>query len=695
MTSVSYFYNYGGLLTIFSKRDRDGNYDQSRNPVELNKVVEQINTYKNKAMIVLIPVTLIIGFYFFYKMYKIENPDMDMIFDRVKNGGLVILFISFLMQIWTLNPTHKTYEYQTKMKNYDILLAEYKINTQSSSNYLSSHAVAPTEPIKPNEYDHSAFHPTIREYFSGNILIFVLLFLIFGGLFAGTQMWLRNNTGSGTGTSSGSGSANDEPKSYYYLAGLVSFFILFITSTAIGLHQFYFTPNRPQTDTGNGLCPDNKTYKVDKNGSNCDKDAKEKRLNQAYAGTAITLITVISIIWSVFIVNELKNLNIISNVDSSGINIVLQVFRIIFGLLFSSLLIYISVTTINGVTKPLGGLHLVVNLIMVICVFIIMYKMLKIETNPKVHNTYQLLLDIFFYIPCLFITLYDNLPNASGLGTGLASGLASTLTGAPSELAKGVTSQFAYIKILVGIILLYLGYFYYLKYSASFTNQNGHVILTTPISLNKHTRISNGDYITLNKKTKQSQKDGTTTNESSLNKYNYNYAISFWIYLDATNLTVDKYITILDYGGKPTVLYNPVTKTIQITMLSTSTSTTIDAAIIEAEKNSKNKLIYESKDIPLQKWNNIIINYLDGGTLDIFINGELVQSGQNVTPFMEYDALKVGQKNGLNGGICNIIYFTEALTSRQIFYLYTILKDSDPPLEQNTEQLMYNISNHK
>jgi hypothetical protein len=119
---------------------------------------------------------------------------------------------------------------------------------------------------------------------------------------------------------------------------------------------------------------------------------------------------------------------------------------------------------------------------------------------------------------------------------------------------------------------------------------------------------------------------------------------------------------------------------------------TKDADIINAEKK---KLVYESTTLLLQKWNNIIINYLEGGTLDIFINGELVQSNINITPFMEYDALIVGQDGGLNGGICNIIYFIEALTSRQIYYLYTMLKDFDPPLNQTTGKIMYNIANHK
>ena len=36
--------------------------------------------------------------------------------------------------------------------------------------------------------------------------------------------------------------------------------------------------------------------------------------------------------------------------------------------------------------------------------------------------------------------------------------------------------------------------------------------------------------------------------------------------------------------------------------------------------NGKNKkpIVYEVKEFPLQKWNNVVVNY-DGGTLDIYI----------------------------------------------------------------------------
>ena len=653
MTAVNYFYNYGGLLTIFAKRDFNGNYDTTRNPTDFNNAVDQINTYKNKAMIVLVPLTILIGFYLFYKMYKTENAEYDIIFDRVKNGGLIILFISFLMQIWTLNPTTST------------------------------------------------FHDTIREYFSGNILVFIILFLIFGGLFAGTHIlkrWLNsNNTGTGTGTDASTSNSNNtgtstskEPDSYTYLASLISFFILFITTTSIGLWQYYFNPKRSDD-------------RADDNDSN----KKEIRVNQAKAGGAITLIIVVSAFWLGFIGNELNRLKLLS-FDLQNVfelDTVLQILRVIFGLLFSSLLIYISVVTINGLSKPLGGLHLVINLIMVIIVFIIMYKMLKIDTNPKVYQTYHLLLDTFFYIPCLFITLYDNLPMNSifGLASSAATAATSGLTSSGLSKDKLLSdfTHFSYLKILVGVILLYLGYFYYLKYSSSFINQNGNVILTTPISLNLRTRISGGDYITLNKYAKntvQSTKtndDKTTivTSEYSGNKYNYNYAFSFWVYLDSTNSNVDKDIIIFDYGKKPQVTYNPFSQTLKVSMWSTGTTPhATDFDILSAETL---KTVYESTTLLLQKWNNIIINYLEGGTLDIFINGELVQSNINITPFMQYDALIVGQDGGLNGGICNIIYFIEALTSRQIYYLYTMLKDFDPPLNQTTGKIMYNIANHK
>ena len=83
--------------------------------------------------------------------------------------------------------------------------------------------------------------------------------------------------------------------------------------------------------------------------------------------------------------------------------------------------------------------------------------------------------------------------------------------------------------------------------------------------------------------------------------------------------------------------------------------------------------------MPLQKWNNIIINF-DGGTLDIFLNGELVSSNIEVTPYYTLDNLTVGQENGYLASVCNLIYFEKTLTKNNIYYVYDKFKNENPPI---------------
>ena len=167
-------------------------------------------------------------------------------------------------------------------------------------------------------------------------------------------------------------------------------------------------------------------------------------------------------------------------------------------------------------------------------------------------------------------------------------------------------------------------------------------------------------------------------------KFNYNYGMSFWLYLDSVNETqIDKYLTVLNYGDKPKVEYNPVQNIMRITVQSN-----------EENKDAEPRVIYTLNTVLLQKWNNIIINYI-GGTIDIFYNGELVASALNVSPYMSYDALTSGQDNGITGGICNLVYFTKSMTAKQIYYLYNILKDTSPPVMYDTAQTMRNIANNK
>jgi hypothetical protein len=79
-----------------------------------------------------------------------------------------------------------------------------------------------------------------------------------------------------------------------------------------------------------------------------------------------------------------------------------------------------------------------------------------------------------------------------------------------------------------------------------------------------------------------------------------------------------------------------------------------------------------------QKWNNFVINY-DDGFVDVFLNGVLVASASNVMPFMYFDDIVVGAKNGIMGGICNVNYYKNTMSEKTIKLNYRTLRIKEFP----------------
>lgn len=155
---------------------------------------------------------------------------------------------------------------------------------------------------------------------------------------------------------------------------------------------------------------------------------------------------------------------------------------------------------------------------------------------------------------------------------------------------------------------------------------------------------------------------------TKIGSFNYNYAVSAWVFMHeqppSLRSSSNKFTTILDYASKPKIQFKPSDNMLRIIM-----SNSID----------KDNIVYESNNFKLQRWNNILVNY-QGGTLDIFINGKLRSTTNNITPLMSYDGITVGEDNGLSGGICNVVYFPEPLTITEINTLYKSLKYKNPPV---------------
>lgn len=358
-----------------------------------------------------------------------------------------------------------------------------------------------------------------------------------------------------------------------------------------------------------------------------------------------------------------------------------------FGLIYGAL-------TLMGVfnqdaSKPETWGQVIFNIILFCSMLGVIYKLANaggfLDKNPY----YRLILNTFLYIPCLLVILINTLSQLIGFSK------SSTGAFAPPKPFE--------IKMLILSLLLLAGYFLYVLFGNKFTQrylkQGGKQIINYPISTNVLTNVA------------------TYEDLVGSNKFNYQYALSFWVYLDScppsTNASYNKIVTLLSYGDNPAIKYSSENNTLYITVKQTKDTQsvvdyvqgkeieirpetinkwkTVQEKINDAIENVKtmpfgnetdsdgNRIIYKHPDFQLQKWNNILINY-NGGTLDVFYNGKLVKSAIEVVPYIKLDMLTVGSKNGVSGNIANLMYFRQPLDYLTINTLYTSLKNSNPPI---------------
>ncbi len=148
------------------------------------------------------------------------------------------------------------------------------------------------------------------------------------------------------------------------------------------------------------------------------------------------------------------------------------------------------------------------------------------------------------------------------------------------------------------------------------------------------------------------------------NPYQYTYTLSFWVYLDATSpgfsTSSNEFTDVVLYGGNVLIAYNSSINTIRTVM-----------------KNESRKTVHDMKNVPLQKWNHVVLSYANG-TLDLFLNGELQKSTLAI-PQMSTQEVQVGAEQGVQGKLCTLIFYNKVLTIQEIRALYTQFKDKNPP----------------
>ena len=471
----------------------------------------------------------------------------------------------------------------------------------------------------------------IEKYFGTTLLITILL-TVFGFLYLMTLLYGKPETGTSTSAPEMNFFGELKAKNFTLLgiASTISF-ILFLLLVTVGITTYpggFFKQN---------------TFS---------------------AAVIITSILIVSIIAVLYFSKSLLGTTD-TGAEPEGLPTMNNIFRnallLIFGLGFSGIMIAWLVTTLGNLSTTSGIVSFVLNLLLVLSVLSLVYKLFTGTPLFKVPIV-KFIVNILFYIPCLFVNLIDGAVWLFGKAKGLGSKSGKT---EPSTTTHWI--------LLVLIILLFILYFSLPYIQKQVSKQGGTLLLNNPVSLTSQNTLAS--YQSLN---------GSA-------EYDYQYAISFWFNLDAvgpnTSSTANTFTSIMSYGGKPNVMFNAAENTLMITMKNKDPTQKLVSDIHDADGNL---IVYRLKGVLLQKWNHLLINY-NGGTLDIFYNGELVKTVTGVVPYMEYDSLNIGYENGVHGQICNLNYFNKNITIQQVYYLYNLVKDQTPPVSYNSKATIIKI----
>jgi len=378
------------------------------------------------------------------------------------------------------------------------------------------------------------------------------------------------------------------------------------------------------------------------------------------SASVMILILITCILWTTML-----TVNLFPEFSNKSLNInKMMLFKksllVLFGLIMSGLIIYWLVYNIQNLSGQSSILSLILNILIVVIVLALIYRTINVKLpngNSNKNGFFDFIKNSFLYIPCLFNDLFS-----------------SIIQFATGQYNSTNMTSIIMLLLSIALVIAYLAIPYLFN---AINLQGGKLLVNKPVYTNFLYPL--GTYAELN----------------GSDQFDYQYAISFWIFLDSsppnTNASYSKFTSLLNFGNKPNILYNAEKNALIVTMDVKGSNN----KLVDLDDNG-NLILYKKTNFLLQKWNNIIINY-NGGVLDIFLNGELVKSNIGVVPYYTLDNLTIGEDNGINGGICNVVYFKKPLTTNNIYYLYSMIKNRDPPVtdESNVTIVKNNIATLK
>lgn len=126
------------------------------------------------------------------------------------------------------------------------------------------------------------------------------------------------------------------------------------------------------------------------------------------------------------------------------------------------------------------------------------------------------------------------------------------------------------------------------------------------------------------------------------NGEDYSYGISFKYFLHQVGsyTTQDKDLLVFSYGDKPKITYNPLTQKLKV---------------VTKDIQNNIRTVYETTQLKYQNWEKFIINYING-KIDVFLNGKLIATINDILPYQGKDGIIIGQNDGIEGSVNDVIY---------------------------------------
>lgn len=318
----------------------------------------------------------------------------------------------------------------------------------------------------------------------------------------------------------------------------------------------------------------------------------------------------------------------------------------LFGLAVFATLGFVTGRTGGIITSGLAGLFLFVTGVM------------SYRKITEFKSWIELVYDMILFIPCL---LFDGL----------------------FEVYKQwrITPSYVYFILLVEALLVgaYFGIPYLIRWVQS---KDGVHLLEKPVYIDKRQTFQTP---ALKKAIQKvlAKEPRSPTDKTAERAQLYKYGISSWVYIDAQGAnereSTSRYATVWDFGMKPLIEYNVRTQSIRVRV---ETHQGMEVVYDSADRNATKgltKLPVKASQVkvaqgnhvrafPLQRWNHVVVN-MDGGTVTVWINGEMVGSRENVIPKKVAETFKVGEQHGIEGGVKDVRFYPHVLSPDTIWRL--------------------------